>query len=209
MTQFEAMGWSADDWHDVDRDLALMFGSPLGRPSGSAAPRSRYTLREWLRDPPAVFEAPVTRAMVLHAVRAHGYGLAPMALEASAAGASTRFVDAFLTNFQTEFRFATARPDVAWATAWLAGLSEPEATGWALTGLLLADPDGDAVIDVGLIGARLTPWVDRLGPTSYLFLLAGYTLEEAEALRDAGKSPTGEQLRVMAALNGHTLPPGV
>lgn len=98
---------------------------------------------------------------------------------------------------------------VAWATTTAAGLSEVDATGWALTGQLLADPDTQAVVDVPLVSAQLMPWVEQVGPASWLFLLAGFTLDEAVALADAGTTPTEQQLQVMAVLNGHTLPEGV
>ncbi|MGV8846101.1 hypothetical protein [Tessaracoccus sp.] len=98
-------------------------------------------------------------------------------------------------------------PTGGWDIARLAGLAEPAAVGWALAGYL-QPPDGLARDDAGA-AALITGWTDLWGPTAYLWVLAGFAGAEATAMRDAETTMSEEQLRVMVALAGVTLPDGI
>ena len=208
---FTGWGWTAQDWHEVDTEVGDLFGFKRGM-LARAGRRSNYNLREWLRDPPTVVTAAVGRDRFAQAVADHGPTMATNVLDVYAAGASTRFAATFLAK-DANHRAGWPQRDVtsAWEITQEAHLTEPAVTGWALTGWLARhrQMDGAPAEDVGMIARRITAWADQFGPGAYLYVLAGFTLEEAITLRDAGDSPTGEQLRVMAALNGHTLPVGV
>ena len=69
-------------------------------------------------------------------------------------------------------------------------------------------------MDAARVITRLRLWVRHLGPQSYLWALAGYTLPEAKRLQARGIRRTSarisnQQLRVEVALTGPTLPVGV
>ena len=157
---------------------------------------------QWLRQPPDKFVNTVTPQDVRDAFAAYGQRVDAV-LTAYAAGASRRFVAAVLS----------AQPDgsptAAWAATQLVHLNEPDATGWALTGFLFTDAHETARSGLRMIAGRFTYWMDEFGPDAWLYVLAGITYAEALAMAAAGQTPTGEQLRVMAALNGHTLPEGI
>ncbi|MGV8910941.1 MAG: hypothetical protein ACOH1Y_18370 [Propionicimonas sp.] len=151
-------------------------------------------IQHWFR-----FSAPtppesITPAVVRATYRTYGIR-ARLVLDAYIGGASARFADAYLSR----------RPDrVDVTTAWdrtlaRTGITEPQAVGWAYTDLYRRDtPD-----------PSITAWTTRFGPAAYLWVLAGYTLDEATKMRDAGTVVTDAQLRVMVALNGVTLSEGV
>ncbi|MGV8847010.1 hypothetical protein [Tessaracoccus sp.] len=179
-----------DDLLDVTTWVGVY---PPGFTSHSQAP---LEISEWLEnDEP--FYAPGTtpaltqgrRIFTTHGVKAR------QVLDAYAAGASPRFVDAWLTPSPLQAGRAT-HADGAWQCATFMHLPEPEAVGWAYTDLLVHNE------------WAITTWVDSLGPTSYLWVLAGFTLAEAAAMRDGG-TVTDQQLRVMVALNGTSLPAGI
>ena len=200
VAQFTSLGWTADDWRGVDE----LADDLLGEVVGLGLMRGTFiNLREWLRQPPAVFKNHLSPALVRETLGKHDL-LTSTILDAYAAGASARFVDAFLAGPGTK--------DVmtAWAITQCAHLSEPEAVGWALTGRVkvYAGP-GSTGEDEHVVADRITWWAGRFGPTSYLLVLAGFTFDEAAAMQDAGRMPAVAQLRVMAALNGHVLPAGV
>ncbi|MGV8846045.1 hypothetical protein [Tessaracoccus sp.] len=82
-------------------------------------------------------------------------------------------------------------------------LSEPEAVGWAHTALFSTNRLRR------LRRQYIRTWLDRFGPKAYLWVLAGYDLKEATSMQKAGDLVSEDQLRVMVALNGRTLPAGV
>ncbi|MGV8910658.1 MAG: hypothetical protein ACOH1Y_16905 [Propionicimonas sp.] len=112
-------------------------------------------------------------------------------------------------------------PEAAWAFACQVGLSEPEAVGWALTGYLHGPPGPRRRLDDGAYlacarahysarkASQIGKWTRLFGPAAYLWPLAGFTLDEATEMWEAGNAPTEGQLRVMAALAGPALPAGV
>ncbi|MGV8910152.1 MAG: hypothetical protein ACOH1Y_14320 [Propionicimonas sp.] len=179
---FTRMGWTAADWDDLDNPNNF---------TGFALVH-HWRLREWLRDPPAPFRVPVSAATVRETFALYGH-VTWEVLQVYAAGASARFVAAHLSCHRAGLLA------VAWDEAQENALSERAATGWALTSHLVAHRWGVGV----------DRWAFRFGEAAYLWVLAGYTFEEARDMRTAGTMPGEDQLRVMAALNGKTLPPGI
>jgi len=203
--QFLAMGWTAEDWQDLDQEMTDRAGGQVrGVSTGYGVSADRVTnIREWLRMPPESFAAPMTTGTVRETFATHGV-LTSIVLDAYAAGASTRFVDAFFT--------APGQFDVrkAWAITSTARLSEPAAVGWALTGRLCsAAGPGVAEENENIVDVRVTPWTDLFGSNAYLHILAGFTFAEAIELKDTGVHISEEQLRVMVALAGVVLPAGI
>ncbi|MGV8846067.1 MAG: hypothetical protein ACOH1Y_14280 [Propionicimonas sp.] len=182
---FARMGWTPADWAALD--------DPATWP---ARVKMKYhgLLGEWLRDPPPHFNTPVSPALVRDTFTAHP-GWAALILNTYAAGASERFVNLYIDRHQ-----GVNFVGMAWAEAQHHDMSEPSATGWALTNHQLGLPHHRQ---------EISSWVRLFGPTAYLWPLAGYDLDEAIAMSDVGWPPADEQLRVMAILNGHTLPAGI
>ncbi|MGV8910654.1 MAG: hypothetical protein ACOH1Y_16885, partial [Propionicimonas sp.] len=157
-------GWTAEDWDEV-YDMGAAF----------PAPHQRY-LQRWLLHPPEQFVVLVTPQQVRGAFAVYG----PMvtgALDAFAAGASDRFVAAFAAHQEHLVDLTRS----TWLTLVSMGLSEPAATGWALT----LGPGSSLAASM----ARLARWVGSFGETAYLWVLAGFTLEEATKLRAAREAP--------------------
>ena len=189
---FARIGWSTRDWDDL---YDFLTASPQLAAGATV-------LASWLRHPPAVFVAALTPDQVRDVFARHGKR-AGQVLRAMAAGASERFVVAFSGPPWNAMIAPTAVN--AWRDAVVVlGLTEKQATGWAATGWLQA-PAKTQEESAGLI----LVWTDRFGSSAYLWPLAGFTLDEATAMRDHKSSPTQDQLRVMVALNGHILPDGV
>ena len=186
--RFARMGWTFDDWDDLDE--ATWDGLPADR---------HLELRVWLRNPP-VFKTSLSPAVVRE-VTARFRRWARQALDAYAAGASSRFIAVFILRHQD------GNPAAAWKYAYSTGMAEEIAAGWAATDLLYLRPwptnhrgDKQLVLD------RIMPWLDRFGSYGHLYVLAGYTLEEAVAIDDAAlrngtPRVTREQLEAMVALN--------
>ncbi|MGV8847004.1 MAG: hypothetical protein ACOH1Y_18350 [Propionicimonas sp.] len=129
---------------------------------------------------------------------AHGSD-AEAVLNAYADAASNRFVDAYLSHSQL-WLDTSASVSHAWTvTTTTLHLPEVEAVGWAYTDVLGAY----------FPYAVITAWTNAFGPAAYLWVLAGYDLAEAVALRDTGTVITEDQLRVMVALAGVILPAGI
>ncbi|MGV8846079.1 hypothetical protein [Tessaracoccus sp.] len=179
---FTRMGWTAADWDDLDNPNNF---------TGFALVH-HWRLREWLRDPPAPFRVPVSAATVRETFAVYGH-VTWEVLQVYAAGASARFVAAHTSRHRADLL------DAAWDEAQDIRMSERAATGWALT---------DQLVN-GRTWGRVDRWTLRFGESAYLWVLAGYTFEEARDMRTAGTMPGEDQLRVMAALNGKTLPPGI
>ncbi|MGV8846049.1 MAG: hypothetical protein ACOH1Y_17920 [Propionicimonas sp.] len=186
-------GWTQADWDDLTDETTW----------GSSSSAAFQAVRYWLRHPPLEFWAPVTPAQVREMSGVYGEQVS-LALDALAAGASERFVAAALAN-----RHDLDTPTIVWDRAQDAHLSEPEAVGWAHTNHLnqLSRPQQTSIVETVLSSIPL--WVARFGPTAYLWVLAGFTQAEAVAIRDSGVVVTDDQLRVMSALNGVTLPAGI
>ncbi|MGV8847005.1 MAG: hypothetical protein ACOH1Y_18355 [Propionicimonas sp.] len=138
-----------------------------------------------------------TPALVRATYRTYGIR-ARLVLAAYAAGASEEFVTAYLSRRD---HAAVVHVQQAWhqTRTGSAGVTEHEAVGWAHTDLYRPDTPDPAI----------TSWTKALGPAAYLWVLAGYNLDEAVAMRDAGTPVTDQQLRVMVALAGTTLPAGI
>ena len=190
---FAAIGWTAQQWDDTYQ--ALFPASP--KPGSKA-------LANWLRNPPKELVnhlgVPITPAMVLQLLDRYGTQT-PRVLTGLTAGASERFAATYLNP---KWRHHSRATTTGWAYAQSIGLTEPHATGWAPTGYLNArgkTPGGPTKL--------IRTWTTQFGPDAYLYVLAGFDLDEAVAMRDAKTLPTEDQVRVMVALNGHTLPDGV
>ncbi|MGV8846048.1 MAG: hypothetical protein ACOH1Y_17925 [Propionicimonas sp.] len=182
--EFARMGWTTADW--------LTLSSRC------------LSLRGWLQFPPETFHQNVSPGLALELDTLYG-ARAPMVLNALAAGASTRFVATILGDRPQPI---PASPQVVWRWAQRAGLDEPGACGWAHTDLLNRK-SSSPVTEKRAMLALIPQWVDRFGPKAYLWVLAGFTLAEATAMQEAETVVTEDQLRVMAALNGVSLPAGI
>ncbi|MGV8910945.1 MAG: hypothetical protein ACOH1Y_18395 [Propionicimonas sp.] len=193
------IGWTEADW------TALMVeGLTAGAVDASTA-SARLVVRQWLLSPPPKFVAAVTPLTVRVTFAVHGRST-PGVLDAYAAGASERFVDAFLNGRHD--RVGQEEPLDGWTCARAAHLREPAATGWALTGRLMQSSLLGRGLSLGVLARHIRLWVDRCGETAYLWVLAGFTMDEATAMLD-GSVVTDEQLRVMVDLNGMALPAGI
>ncbi|MGV8910143.1 MAG: hypothetical protein ACOH1Y_14275 [Propionicimonas sp.] len=153
-------------------------------------------VRHWLRTQHEPLPATITPDLIRDTYQVWGRQ-ARTVLNAYVAGASPRFVAAYISCGHDE-----AHVRRAWELTQDAGLDEPAATGWALTGQLKVR-GAQTTVEV------ITAWVTLFGPAAYLCVLAGYDLGEAAAIHDAGELVTEDQLRVMAALNGVVLPEGI
>ncbi|MGV8847007.1 hypothetical protein [Tessaracoccus sp.] len=196
---FTGHGWTAAQWDDL-----CTFYAGHDQAGGQE-------VAYWLRHPPATFATPITPTMIRDLFDRYEE-LTFHVLTAIAAGASERFCAGFF-NPQWHRRDHVAVVD-GWAQATALNLTEPEAVGWAATDYLgcLRDPAvlrGVPSLSRAQLAVLIRTWISFFGPTAYLYVLAGYDLDEAVAMRDAKTSPTPEQLRVMVALAGHTLPAGV
>lgn len=207
---FTRWGWTAQDWHDEDSKVAIRFG-PSIVPVDTPTQRNQLTLREWLRNPPASSVAPIPRDLIGQVVAAHGPRLTSNVLDAYAAGAPHAFLDVILAKRPGQTGWPQRNVITAWEITVMASLTGPAAIGWATTGELNAPilKDGTTAKEGRVVADQIIAWTDQFGPDAYLYVLAGITLKEALGLAAAGKTPTEQQLRVMAALNGHTLPAGV
>jgi len=98
-----------------------------------------------------------------------------------------------------------------WRNAITLRLNEEEASGWAATGYLRGQFYTQTAGQTGLgrdaMAAEIGAWTNRFGPGAFLWVLAGFTLDEAVELRKNGTVITSEQLHVMVALNGATVLP--
>ncbi|MGV8847006.1 MAG: hypothetical protein ACOH1Y_18360 [Propionicimonas sp.] len=177
------------DWEDVVNP-ATWEGVTV---PGFRSPRTVIVdIQRWLRftDPLPTIWITVVRATY----RTYGTR-ARLVLDAYTSGATARFVTAYLSR-----REGAVDVREAWhQTLARTGITEPQAVGWAYTDLYRRDtPD-----------PSITAWSTRFGPAAYLWVLAGYDLAEAWAIQASGTIPTDEQLRVMVALAGYTLPAGI
>ncbi|MGV8846057.1 MAG: hypothetical protein ACOH1Y_16910 [Propionicimonas sp.] len=188
---FARMGWTAEEWADLD-DVSTWAGMDL---------LDHMSVREWLRRSPTRFDGVVSPSMVREAWDTYGHQ-AEGPLAGYAAGATTRFTAAFLG----------AHPDIhpdivhAWDAAQRLGLTEQDACLWALPDELFIKGDGtipdhrQAEEEARQL-ERVTDWTGRFGETAYLWVLAGYTFKAASVLLDAGVQVDDDQLRAMAAAN--------
>ena len=199
-----AMGWTSTEWDDTFRFLVT---APDGTYKVQAAVAGVHA---WLRNPP-YFSVPISAATVQDVFTRHGKQTAPV-LSILATGGTERFAVAFVNQPHwpvpktSPAQVAEAATD-GWRFARSLGLAEQSATGWAATGYLHTSQHQPAARES--MTALIKEWTDLFGPTAYLWVLAGFDLDEATAMRDAHTTPTQEQLRVMVALNGHVLPDGV
>ncbi|MGV8846044.1 hypothetical protein [Tessaracoccus sp.] len=188
-----AIGWTAADWDDL-MDASTWEG-----------PADHQDIQWWLENPPLQFAwHPITPTQFRETCTRYGKN-AGYVLSAYAEGAAPRFVDVFIgAGPVIPAEASVMRARLAWMNAKELRLSEDQAVGWAHADLLIVDllrtPDGVPVI---------TTWIARFGPTAYLWVLAGYTLDEATAMQDAGTVITDDQLRVAVTLKGITLPAGI
>ncbi|MGV8910944.1 MAG: hypothetical protein ACOH1Y_18390 [Propionicimonas sp.] len=189
-TEFARIGWAEADWDALD-DVGTWAGVNVDR---------HLCVRRWLRDAPERFEVPVSPAVARETFAVYGQRT-PQVLNALAGGATARFVDAYLTLWGADV-------DTAWTFACQVGLAEPEAVGWAHTDRLVISKWVGKQPHI-LRGSAIRPWLDRFGPVSYLWVLAGFTLDETAAMVEGGATVSEGQLRVMAALNGVSLPAGI
>ena len=196
---FMSIGWTTDQWTALHA-----FFADRETPTGGPA------VAHWLRTPPARFVIPITPAMVKDLNARHGEQTAQV-LAAMAAGASERFCVAFL-NPGWDISTHVSVLD-GWAQAAAIDLAEHDAVGWAATDYLGCrrgpTVHGLPSASRAQLTVRVSTWVNYFGPGAYLYVLGGFDLDEAVAMRDAGTSPTPDQLRVMVALAGVILPPGV
>ncbi|MGV8846065.1 hypothetical protein [Tessaracoccus sp.] len=199
---FDTLGWTQTDWNAMF-DPSTWAGADE---AGSPGERNFHNARRWLLNPPAPFRVRVSAATVRQTYQTYGTG-ARSVLNAYAAGASPRFVDRYSTTNPTWL----PEPLYAWRYSQFAEMSEPEATGWAYTQLMGQNSWEYAGGRVHPAGSNqpITAWIARFGPTAYLWVLAGYTLEEATTMQDDGTLVSEEQLRVIVALTGVVLPTGV
>ncbi|MGV8846054.1 MAG: hypothetical protein ACOH1Y_16925 [Propionicimonas sp.] len=190
LAQLLAIGWTTQDWDDLD-DY---------RTWGQVDEQNHQRVRYWLRHPPERFDVPVSPGLVRETTARYGRQT-PGALNAYAAGASERFVAAHLAH-----GLRVLNADIAWGACRHSSLSEVSSTGWALTGQLVVVDTGTTW--TGLLD-RILQWAALFGEFAYLWVLAGFTFEEATVMQAAGPPASKDQLRVMAALNGFTLPAGI
>jgi len=187
-------GWTSSDWN-------LLYLHGVVHHQEDYFSPGRQELRAWMRNPPSMYPNGVTPADTNDAFTAYG-SQTPEALNARAAGASARFVAAFMGAHRG------GKPEYAWAILHDdLGLVEAEATGWAATRYLSAG-QGRTPGPPG-VNPVVTRWRDRFGPTSYLYVLGGYDIEEATTMQEAGTPVSEQQLRVMVALRGIVLPAGI
>jgi hypothetical protein len=200
---FASIGWTTQDWDDLYR----YFTGPAG---GAAV--GGPSVADWLRNPPPTFRTRPTPASIRALFARHGRQT-EYVLAALVDGASERFAVTYRSRDSSPIARA-AELQSGWRHAVTIGLTEPQATGWAGTGYLHSrryrpSPIGSPASSRAVMTALITAWTTAFGPDAWLYVLAGIDLQEAVALKENGKTPTGEQLRVMAALNGHTLPAGI
>ncbi|MGV8910943.1 MAG: hypothetical protein ACOH1Y_18385 [Propionicimonas sp.] len=198
------MGWTSDEFNSLDRDLDVHLLEPVSAADPFAA---RGDIYGWLRNSPSDWKVAVSPTVVRETLVRYGPGDggAGGVLTAFAAGASERFVAAFTSRHRRQ------DTRTAWLFAEFGHLAEPEATGWALTDYLFPSHLTPASLEAQYWEAEaiLGDWRRGFGPRSYLWVLAGFTLNEATAMQDQNATVSDDQLRVMAALNGFTLPASI
>ena len=189
----ETAGWTSQDWvrfHTASTDRVL---------------------DEWLTDLPAIPPS-FTPSFVQSIIDSAQNGVIPVqVLNAVAGGVPVGFATAGIGRWRDGWYDADHTMDQiskTWSIAQSLGLSDQEATGWLLTGqLIVAYNTWKIGSAVDTVGARIGPW-RKYGPTAYLFVLAGLGLREAaKAVKQPGWDD--QTLRVMLALNGVVLPPGI